>query len=56
MHIAGLVAELPCGSSSECESDVPVIANGSLPSTTRAPPESFQPAAPDSKSPPGRRV
>ena len=54
MHIGGLVAELPAGRSSECESWAAVTKEDSLPLTTRAPPVRLQPWAPDSKSPPGR--
>src|SRR5919197_1971460 len=53
--MAGLVAELPAGSESECEPP-PLTLNDSLPDTTDAPPVSVHPAAPPSKSPPGARV
>src|SRR5688500_7209471 len=44
-HIGGLVAELPKGRRSDLE-PAPDRYQGSLPETTRAPPESFHPAAP----------
>jgi hypothetical protein len=51
MHIGGLVAEVPAGRSSDFESLESPTSQGSFPAATRAPPESFQPAAPASKPP-----
>ena len=56
MHIGGDVALLPAGSDSEWVWPGPPTLNDSLPATTRAPPVSFHPAAPVSKSPPGERA
>src|SRR5581483_11386850 len=55
-HIVGVVALLPAGSESECDSPFPWTSNGSLPLTTFAPPASVQPVSELSKVPPGTSV
>jgi hypothetical protein len=55
MHMGGLVAELPEGSTSERDPG-PDTFHGSFPAATRAPPDSFQPAPPASNPPSGMSV